>query len=48
LSKQKDNTGRFILAGILTVVLIIMWVNNKNKAEESNKRSQVEVNIPSK
>ncbi len=47
MSKQKDNTGRFILAGILTIILIIMWVNNKNKDEESSKRAEVEVNIPS-
>jgi hypothetical protein len=35
------------MVGILTIAIAIMWVNNKNKAEESKKRAEIKVNIPS-
>ena len=47
MNKQTSNIPRFILVGILTIAIAIMWVNNKNKAEESSKRSAIKVEIPS-
>ena len=47
MNKQSKNIPRFIMAGILAIVIVIMWVNNKNKAEESSKRAEIKVEIPS-
>lgn len=47
MNKQKSNVSRFIMVGILTIAIVVMWVNNKNKAEESSKRAETKVDIPS-
>ncbi len=47
MNKQTSNIPRFILVGILTIAIVIMWVNNKNKAEEISKRTEIKVEIPS-
>ena len=47
MNKQQSNIPRFIMVGILTIAIALMWVNNKNKAEESSKRAEIKVDIPS-
>jgi len=46
MNKEKSNVPRFIMAGILTIAIIVMWVNNKNKAEEASIRAEIKVDIP--
>ncbi len=43
MNKQQSNIPRFIMAGILAVIIAVMWVNNKNKAEEASKRTGMEI-----
>ncbi len=43
MKKQQNNISRFIMAGILAIIIAIMWVNNKNKAEEASKITGSEV-----
>lgn len=31
--QYKTNLPRYIIAGILSVAIVFMWINNKNKAE---------------
>jgi len=45
MNKQRSNVSRFIMVGILTIAIAVMWVNNKNKAEAASKRTGMEVPI---
>jgi len=47
MDKRTKNIPRFVMVGILTIAIAIMWVNNKNKAEETSKRTDIKVEIPS-
>jgi len=47
MDKRTKNIPRFVMVGILTIAIAIMWVNNKNKAEETSIRTDIKVEIPS-
>ncbi len=43
MKKQLSNISRFIMAGILAIIIAIMWINNKNNAKEASKRTGMEI-----